>query len=85
MLLPVAQDQEPCAIDKALKMGGKGLTLCMHAALCSLRMSYVYRLQSSFATVKLNASMGFHAMLLHLVCKAQRISQLQLQEYTHLC
>ena len=44
------------------------LALCMQAALCSLRMSYVYKLQSSFATVKLKASMGFQAMLLLLVC-----------------
>ena len=47
----------------------KGHTLWMHAALWSLRMSYVYRLQSSFAQVKLNASMGFHAMALLRVCK----------------
>ena len=40
----------------------------MQAALCSLRMSYVYKLQSSLATVKLKASMGFQAMLLLLVC-----------------
>ena len=45
-----------------------GLALCMQVALCSLRMSYVYKLQSSFATVKLKASMGFQAMLLLLVC-----------------
>lgn len=43
-------------------------TLCTHAAACSLRMSYVYRLQSSLAAVKLKASMGFHATAFVRVC-----------------
>jgi hypothetical protein len=43
-------------------------TLCTHVALCSLRMSYVYRLQSSLAAVKLKASMGFQATVFVRVC-----------------
>lgn len=39
-------------------------SLCTSTARCILRMSNVYRLWSSFATVKLNGSMGFHASAL---------------------
>ena len=55
-------------------------TLCKHVALCSLRMSYVYRLQSSLAHVKLNASIGFQAMALLRVCM-QTATLLNLTQY----
>jgi hypothetical protein len=42
--------------------------LCTVSAEPSLRMSYVYRQQSSLAAVKLKGSMGFHASALQRVC-----------------
>lgn len=43
-------------------------TLCTQSADCRRRMSYVYRLQSSLASVRFMGSMGFQAMALVRVC-----------------
>ena len=63
--------------------GTPGLTLCTHAAVCSLRMSKVYRQQSSLARVRLKASIGFQATALLLVCGKQQANHTASEETLH--
>ena len=47
-------------------------------------MSYVYRQQSSLATVKLNGSIGFHASALLRVCERNPGLGHQLEKIQHI-